>query len=211
MNFAMKSIVNATLWVLLVLSTLAIAYHGFNYLDFEVKNILFDKGELVHRTIYRMGFYSHVIFGPIALLIGPWQFMQRFRNRNIRLHRLLGKIYVASCLLSGIAGLYIAQFASTGIIARLGFTTLAILWLFTTTKAFTSIRQKQVTAHQIWMIRSFALTLAAVTLRIQLGVSVASGIEFATAYPIISWMCWVPNLLLAELIWVQKLRRITFA
>jgi hypothetical protein len=48
------------------------------------------------------------------------------------------------------------------------------------------------------MIRSFALTLAAVALRVYLPSALAAGIEFETAYPIIAWLCWVPNLLVVE-------------
>jgi hypothetical protein len=50
------------------------------------------------------------------------------------------------------------------------------------------------------MTRNFALTFAAVTLRIWVPASFVSGIPLAVAYPIIAWLCWVPNLLVAELI-----------
>lgn len=50
------------------------------------------------------------------------------------------------------------------------------------------------------MVRNFALTLAAVTLRIYLPASMIAGIEFEVAYPYIAWLCWVPNLVAAELL-----------
>jgi hypothetical protein len=43
------------------------------------------------------------------------------------------------------------------------------------------------------------LTLAAVALRIYLPLSVVMGWSFDAAYPAIAWLCWVPNLVLAEL------------
>ena len=52
--------------------------------------------------------------------------------------------------------------------------------------------------HRAWMYRSYALTLAAVTLRIYLPLAGIAGIGFADSYPAISWMCWVPNLLVVE-------------
>jgi hypothetical protein len=64
--------------------------------------------------------------------------------------------------------------------------------------AFIRIRVRDLVSHREWMIRSFALTLAAVTLRIYLPVSLLSGVEFLDAYPVIAWACWVPNLLIAE-------------
>jgi hypothetical protein len=49
-------------------------------------------------------------------------------------------------------------------------------------------------------VRNFALTFAAVTLRIYLPLSNVVGIDFDVAYPVIAWIAWVPNLLVAE--WV---------
>jgi hypothetical protein len=48
------------------------------------------------------------------------------------------------------------------------------------------------------MIRNFSLTFAAVTLRIYVPLSIALGIPFEQAYPAIAWLCWVPNLAVAE-------------
>jgi hypothetical protein len=50
------------------------------------------------------------------------------------------------------------------------------------------------------MIRSYALCLAAVTLRLWLPVGLAQGVRFEVMYPLVAWLCWVPNLMLAE--WV---------
>jgi hypothetical protein len=54
------------------------------------------------------------------------------------------------------------------------------------------------------MVRNFSLTFAAVTLRLYIPASVFAGIDFAVAYPIIAWLCWLPNLLVAE--WSTTLR-----
>jgi hypothetical protein len=109
-------------------------------------------------------------------------------------------------LLSGTAGLYIAYYATGGLIAVLGFSGLAIGWVFTTSRAYSSIRNSNIDQHQYWMIRSYALCFAAVTLRIWIPLfQVALGMEFIHAYRIIAWLCWVPNLVVAELI-VRSLR-----
>ena len=75
---------------------------------------------------------------------------------------------------------------------------LAITWLITTAMAYLRVRQGDIVRHRMWMVRSYALTLAAVTLRIYLPITQIKGIPFESAYPVIAWMCWVPNLLLAE-------------
>jgi hypothetical protein len=72
------------------------------------------------------------------------------------------------------------------------------LWFATTAMAYTQIRARNIAAHQQWMIRSYALTLAAMMLRLYVPSAVVAGIPFESAYPLISWLCWVPNLIVAE-------------
>ena len=161
--------------------------------------------DLLQNPVWSFFFYQHIIFGGIALLTGWTQFSKKLRARYLSTHRWLGKIYVIACLLSGVAGLYIAFFATGGWIASLGFTGLGLRWLFSTTRAYVSIRQKKINEHEDWMTRSYALTFAAVTLRIWLPLSQILQVEFITAYVIISWLCWVPNLIAAE--WLINRRR----
>jgi uncharacterized membrane protein len=153
--------------------------------------------ELIASTFYIAMFYTHTGLGGLALLVGFSQFFKKLRLKRLKLHKTLGKIYVISVLISGTTGLYIAYYATGGIISITGFSALAILWLYTTIMAYTSVKKGNVDAHQRWMICSYALCFAAVTLRIYLGLSVALGIAFLTSYPIISWLCWVPNLMFA--------------
>jgi hypothetical protein len=58
------------------------------------------------------------------------------------------------------------------------------------------------------MIRSFALTFAAVTLRIYLPLAIIQNQgEFPLdAYRAIAWLAWVPNLIVAELV-IATLRK----
>ena len=157
--------------------------------------------ELLENTIWHTAFYIHITFGGIALLIGWAQFSLRLRTRYLSTHRMIGKIYVCSVMLSSLAGFYIALFATGGIAATLGFGLLAVLWFFTILKAYTSILKKEFKQHENWMIRNYVLTFAAVTLRIYLPFSQAVlHMDFITAYRIISWLAWVPNLIIAEII-----------
>lgn len=154
---------------------------------------------LLASSFWQLGFYTHIGFGGLALLSGCTQFLPKLRQKRLALHRTLGKIYVASVLLSGSAGLGIAFAATGGLFAHLGFGGLAIFWLYTTMQAFLTIKRKEVTLHQQWMTRSYALCFAAVTLRLWLPLLLgAFGMSFGVAYPIIAWLCWVPNLAVAE-------------
>ena len=64
-------------------------------------------------------------------------------------------------------------------------------------------RGRDVEAHRRWMIRNYALTYAAVTLRIQMPLLIVfGGLSGTAALNIVGWTCWVPNLIIAE-IWMR--------
>lgn len=141
----------------------------------------------------------HVGAAATALLIGPLQLLPRLRARRRALHRWFGRIYVVACLIGAIAAFPLALGASTGPITTAGFGTLAILWVVTTVLAWRYARRRQFTEHRMWMIRSFSLTFAAVTLRLYLPLAFALPFAFEASYRAISFLCWVPNILAAEL------------
>jgi hypothetical protein len=191
-------------WIPFAFFAIAIGLYPLTYyiVDMHGKGLWASKSkELLENVVWHSAFYIHITFGGIALLTGWTQFSKRLRTRYLSTHRTIGKIYVCSVMLSSLAGFYIALFASGGIAATLGFGLLAASWFFTVLKAYTSILKKEFKQHENWMIRNYALAFAAVTLRIYLPFSQAvMHIDFITAYRIISWLCWVPNLIIAEII-----------
>jgi len=141
----------------------------------------------------------HIIASMLAILIGPFQFLPGIRKgRWLKFHRWLGKTYLLGILFGGLGGLYMAQFAYGGTISHLGFGALACLWLYTGYRAYKHIRNKEIEQHRQWMIRNYALTFAAVMLRVWVPLSEAAGFDFLMAYRTIAWLCWIPNLLVAE-------------
>lgn len=142
----------------------------------------------------------HAGGGILALSLGPWGFWRAFRNKYLHVHRWMGRIYLLSVLVGGVAGLYLAATAFGGLPTRIGFGMLGTLWLTTGTMAFLHIRQGNVQVHREWMIRNYALTFSAVMLRLWLPLFFAWGYEFPEAYTAVAWVCWVPNLLVAEII-----------
>ncbi|HEX5874473.1 MAG TPA: DUF2306 domain-containing protein [Pyrinomonadaceae bacterium] len=141
----------------------------------------------------------HVAGAATALLVGPLQFSSALRSRVPMVHRLLGRVYVVSCLLGGAAAFVLAFGTSTGWISTAGFASLAVGWIITTSLAWRRAMQGQFIDHRAWMIRSFALTFAAVTLRLYLPLLPLFSIPFIQGYRAISFLCWVPNLLAVEL------------
>jgi uncharacterized membrane protein len=151
----------------------------------------------------------HLAGSAVALAVGPFQLNARLRSRFIAVHRWMGRSYVAGVLLGGVAALLLATMAQYGLPARVGFGLLAVLWLTATGQAYRYIRARNQPLHRRWMIRSYALTFAAVMLRIYLPLSQVYGIPFEPAYQTIAWLCWVPNLVVAE--WVILRQRATSA
>ncbi len=147
---------------------------------------------------------AHLAGGLFAIAVGPWQFSTRLRRRALSVHRWTGRTYIVAVMVSGLGALSLARVSEEGMLTHLGFGTLALVWLGTTAMAYVRIRARDIVSHRQWMVRSYALTLAAVTLRIYLPISLLAGISYPVAYRAISWLCWMPNLFAAE--WINRTR-----
>jgi uncharacterized membrane protein len=140
----------------------------------------------------------HATAAATALLVGPLQFLAQLRRHRPSLHRWLGRLYVTCCLIGAAAGLLLALGATTGPVSTVGFGALALVWGAATARAWRLATRRDFVVHRRWMIRSFALTFAAVTLRLYLPIAQQLPVEFYDAYRAISFLCWVPNLIVAE-------------
>jgi uncharacterized membrane protein len=174
----------------------AIALYAISYLILREK--AFPPNLAASFRTRPWGIYPHVLFGSIALALGSVQFWRNLPFSHPALHRTLGKIYVVAVMVTGAAGLYMSLFANGGAVTRLGFGLLAVSVLTATAIAYQTIRQRNIAAHRRWMLRSYALIFAAVTLRIELPILIGIFHAFDPAYAIVAWLCWVPNLAIAE-------------
>jgi uncharacterized membrane protein len=143
-------------------------------------------------------FWTHIMAASLALLVMPFQFWSRLRTRRPAVHRWTGRLYVVAVFLGGMSGMVLATRTITGPASGTGFFFLAVGWLVTTGLALYHARNRSFAAHKRWMIRSAALTFAAVTLRVYLGLSQLAGLPFDLSYTVIAWACWVPNLIVVE-------------
>jgi len=149
----------------------------------------------------------HAAAAATALLVGPLQFRSQLRARRPKLHRVLGRVYVTGCLVGGATGLLLAVGMTTGPVGTAGFSSLAVVWLFATARAWRLAVRRALAQHREWMIRSFALTFAAVTVRVYLPISETLPVELDDAYRAIAFLSWVPNLIVAELYLRARRRR----
>ena len=173
----------------------------------DVSFLMIKQTEVNTHTEYLYFFYAHVytsIFvlfsGFIAVFVKP---KAAFRN----LHRFFGKIYVILLLLiAAPSGIYMGFYANGGILAKISFVILGILWWITTYKAYLEIRKKNVLNHKKWMYRSYALAVSAITLRLWKVVLVYFfQPNPMDVYEIIAWLGWIPNLILIEILIKTKM------
>lgn len=160
----------------------------------------------------QLAFFAHIVAGGVALVLGPLQFWRGLRERRPQMHRWIGRTSLLAVGLAGLAGLVIAPVNDAGLVGLFGFGGLAMLWLVTGGLGYRAIRRGDVPSHRAWMMRNFALTYAAVTLRlwlpllivVQLPFAGAGGADFdfdavfANAYAAVPFLCWLPNLVVAE-------------
>ena len=139
---------------------------------------------------YLFSFYTHICLGGIALLIGWTQFSARLRKRYLKLHKIIGKIYVSSILIKIL--FYLGFFVYGGLVTQIGFTFGAAVWVFTTYMAYSTIRKGNVSKHKEYMMYSYAGTCAAIVLRLILP-PLMTITSFKVAYGISVWMSWIPS------------------
>ena len=104
----------------------------------------------------------HTLCGLIALVAGPLQFSSRFRQRYLKFHRVLGRIYVISVFVGAFTGIALAR----GRPGLPGTSMQAAAWIVCTTAAFITARNRQIVQHRQWMARSYAVTLTFVSSRV---------------------------------------------
>jgi hypothetical protein len=121
-----------------------------------------EMDNFIHR---RIALSLHALGGAIALLTGPLQFVPRFGVSYWKRHRFLGWVYCGAVLLRWGASLWIAPHSQTEWVASAGFLALGAAWIVATGLAVRFIVRGDEVRHRRWMIRSYALTAAAITLR----------------------------------------------
>ena len=185
-------------FMIAVLSMLLMSGH---YLFSDDTGILKTK-DISAATWYLITFRIHICGGILAMFIGALQLIKPFRKRSVKLHRLLGYVYVIAICFSSIAGLVIAQFAMGGISTQIGFSILAICWFYTTYRATHAVIHGDIKKHKVWILRSYALSFSAITQRTLLLVPLLTSIDFMMIYRLSAWLPWMLNLLFVE--WIRR-------
>lgn len=152
----------------------------------------------------------HIAGGLTATVVGPFQFIQKIRRRNVKIHRLLGRIYLVSILIGAPAGLYMAIYSGGNVAYQTGLGMLAIVWFSTVAMAYTSIRKGSIIQHRQWMTRSYVVTFAFTSFRLTEKVleyfNIANDEIRST---LLAWACWSIPLFITEIfLQASKINRI---
>jgi uncharacterized membrane protein len=166
-------------WSFALILTLAIGVSGYALWAYGggVQRVPVHPDMIKVFNEHRVLITLHAVGASLALLLGPFQFLDGWRKRSPKAHRFLGYLYLGpGVAIGGGAGLL-----------------LLTAWL-----ALVAAKGRRYADHRRWMVRNYALTFAAVTLRIYLPLAMAAGLRFEEVYPTIAWFCWVPNLIAVE-------------
>lgn len=205
----MKNILYGLLSFLAIGMGLVLYWHNSVFVfDSPDNGFLLTKTESVRYSVYLPAFYTHIVTGSIVLITGVLQLSQWIRAQYPVWHRVLGRVYIFTILIfTGPSGLVMAVYANGGPAAGVGFALLALLWWFFTWKGFRNAIYKQLEIHREFMLRSYALTFSAVTLRLYSFFFALAGFRGETIYILIAWLSWVPSLIVIEIYLRQKTRR----
>jgi uncharacterized membrane protein len=201
-----KQIMKKVLWVIIVSLAILVGAIPITYLIYGVSEGFLElkPPELLKNNLWWTILYTHIISGGIAILIGWLQFSKKLLQNRRSLHRIIGKIYFFSAIICSISGFYVGIYATGGWLAKLGFMTVAVIYFYTTLKGFLSIKNGQIASHQNMMTYSYAVCLAAVSLRLMTPLSYLLGFDYIISYTIIAWSAWIPNLVIAW--WINRSR-----
>jgi len=169
-------------------------------IDFNAAFLNVKHREIIHFH-YQLAFFSHAYSSIFVMIAGIPQFSKYIQTKYAKIHRYMGKIYITVLLfIAGPSGLVMGMYAMGGISSQISFTLLAILWILFTAIAWKKVKQKDWSGHQKFMLRSYALTLSAVSLRLFKWI-IVSTLELPPmdTYRIIAWLGWVVNLLIVEI------------
>jgi uncharacterized membrane protein len=149
-------------WILVIISIGVMIPFMYPYLNLDPAR---SRVEITSISIQYSALVIHIILAFIALVAGFIQFIDNIRQTKPKLHRYIGRIYVVSILISGLLA-FVLFFYSENYTKAMSFLVLAILWLLTTWKANRKAVERKFTEHRIWMVRSFGITLVAVSARV---------------------------------------------
>ena len=193
-------------WLPVTFFSLLLVYNTLPYFSFN-KDFSFieERGLLFQNRFYNACFYIHILAGMCCISTSLIQFSRIILKKASAIHRWSGRVYVFVVLFLGApTGLYMSFFAKGSFWERALFMFMAMFWFFTTLNGLKMILKKNVLAHKIWMIRSYAMAMTAVTFRVYHLIFYIMDWDHLRNYEISLWVSVLGNMLIAEWIIYRK-------
>jgi uncharacterized membrane protein len=174
------------------------------YLSFEpeIAFLTTKTNRVLAHADFQAAFYVHIVSSWWVMCIGIFQFIPVLVKKYTKLHQTLGKVYVFSILvLAAPSGLVLAWYANGGLPAKVGFSLQCVVWWLCTWVAWREITRQHWQKHVEWMMRSYGVTLAALSLRVgSYGMVYLFHTKPIETYLTVTWLSWVGNLLIVEIL-----------
>lgn len=195
-------------WIPVSAFSLLLVYNTLPYFSFS-RDFPFieERSFLFQKPFYNTAFYLHIAAGAICILTALIQFSYYILKKRKAIHRWSGKLYVlVVLLLAAPTGFYMSFFAKGSFWERMLFMFMAVTWFITTLYGFTTIHKKNVLAHKIWMMRSYAMAMTAVTFRVYHIIFYLLDWGHLENYELSLWISVIGNMLFAEWIIYRQSR-----
>lgn len=189
-------------WIPVTVFSLLLIYNTIPYFSFS-RDFAFieERSLLFNSSLYHSSFYIHIAAGALCIATALIQFSRYILKKSRAIHRISGKIYVFVVLFLGApTGLYMSFFAKGSFWERCLFMFMAGWWFVTTLNGLNTIHKRNVVGHKIWMIRSYAMAMTAVTFRVYHILFFLLGWGHLENYELSLWISVIGNMLFAE--WV---------
>jgi hypothetical protein len=187
-------------WVPVAAFSLLLIYNTLPYFSFSKEfSFIRERKFLFQNELYNASFYIHIFAGALCITTTLIQFSRYILKKTKAIHRWSGRIYVFVVLVLGApTGLYMSFFAKGSFWERALFMFMAVFWFITTLYGLTTIHKRNMLAHKIWMMRSYAMAMTAVTFRVYHIVFYMIGWGHLENYEVSLWISVVGNMLFAE-------------
>ncbi|SIN85810.1 Predicted membrane protein [Singulisphaera sp. GP187] len=186
--------------VLILKVTMSIVSNYHNYFPPNFTSDFLRGRERHFFGVYQWAFCTHILSGPVSLILGLFLVGERTRTCFPKWHRSLGRLQVACVLLLVTpSGLWMAAHAAGGPVAAGGLATLAIATAICVSLGARSAVKRRFADHRRWMWRCYLLLASAVVLRLIGGLATVTGVVAPWVDPLATWVSWLVPLTAFEL------------
>ena len=195
-------------WLPVTVFSLLLIYNTLPYFSLSKEfDFIQERILLFQNKVYNASFYIHIFAGMFCIGAALIQFSRYILKKKKAIHVWSGRIYVFVVLVLGApTGLFMSFFAKGSFWERGLFMFMAVFWFYTTLKGLTTILKKNVLAHKIWMIRSYAMAMTAVTFRVYHIIFYLLDWDHLANYELSLWISVIGNMLVAEWVIYRKSR-----